>query len=294
MSDFHIASYWGKQKNNAVRCGLCPHRCNIGDNCVGLCGVRTNIKGELRATGYGHVCAIALDPIEKKPLYMFKPGKKILSIGGYGCNLHCPFCQNSSISMEYKKAHGHNSEFPKEVITPQIVKDIAQKTVDDGNVGVAYTYNEPLIGFEFLLDCAKEIRKIGLVNALVTNLYINEKPLAELLPYIDAINVDIKGYYGKIYNKVGGTLEEVKRRVEQAVEVCHVEVTTLIIPEENENDIEDIAKWISAIDPNIPYHLSRFFPRYHYSDRKPTTHEAMYRHEKIAKRYLKNVFLGNM
>jgi len=285
-----IAKYWEELNDGEIKCGLCPRRCNIRENQAGICGVRRNLKGGLYATSYGKVSSIALDPIEKKPLFMFKPGKKILSIGGYGCNFRCPFCQNYSISLEYDGG----LYAPRENLSPEQVLNIALETQKDGNVGVAYTYNEPFIGFEYLIDCVMMIKNSGLMNVLVTNGYINMEPLMELLPYIDAMNVDIKGDNESIYNMVGGTLDNIKNTIEIASKACHVEVTTLVIADENENDIEDIARWLSQLDPNIPYHLSRFFPRYRYADRIATPHDTMYRCESVAKRYLKNVFLGNM
>jgi len=282
-----VAEYWEKLDNNAVKCGLCPHYCHIGVDCAGKCGARTNQGGTLYASSYGSVTSVALDPIEKKPLYMFYPGKKIVSIGSYGCNFHCPFCQNHSISMEYK-----NLRF--EQMTPELVRDVALLAVKDDNIGVAYTYNEPLIGYEFVSDCSALIRKAGLMNVLVTNGYINKEPLEKLLPMIDAMNIDIKGESERTYKKVGGTLDIIKDTIDTAYKHCHVEVTTLILPDENENDVEELAIWISELDPELPYHLSRFFPRYKYSDRAPTPPETMYRVYEIAKRHLKNVFLGNI
>jgi len=166
--------------------------------------------------------------------------------------------------------------------------------VPDGNIGVAFTYNEPLIGYEFIKDSALLIRKAGLMNVLVTNGYINKEPLLMLLPLIDAINVDIKGYSARTYNMVRGTLEPVKLFIETAKKFCHVEVTTLVVPNENENEVEDIVKWLAELDKSIPYHLSRFIPRYKYSDDAPTPSEIMYRLYDIARTYLDNVYLGNM
>jgi len=287
MGEDHVAKYWEKAENNAVKCGLCPHRCRIKENQVGKCGVRTNRNGILIASGYGLITSIALDPIEKKPLYQFHPGKKIVSIGGYGCNFHCPFCQNYDISIEYQNAK-------VELMTPEVVKEVALLAVQDENIGIAYTYNEPLIGYEFVLDCSKMIRDAGLMNVLVTNGYINEEPFTELLPYIDALNIDVKGYNSRTYDMVGGTLDVVKGIVEASYKVCKVEVTTLVLPDENEDDVEEIAKWLKSIDPEIPYHLSRSFPRYKYSGRAPTPPETMFRLRDIAKEYLENVFIGNM
>jgi len=284
-----IAEYWDKLENNAVKCGLCPHYCIINEGKTGKCGVRSNLDGSLTAESYGCVTSIALDPIEKKPLYMFYPGKKIVSVGSYGCNFHCEFCQNSSISLEYRKNY-----VKPEFMTPDLILEVSKMAVQDGNIGIAYTYNEPLIGYEFVKDCATLIRKEGQANVLVTNGYINKGPLEELLPLIDALNIDMKGYNASTYQKVSGTPDVVKNTIESAAKVCHVEVTTLVIPGENEDEVEDIAKWLSSIDPNIPYHLSRFFPKYKYSGRDPTPPETMHKLHDIAGKYLKNVFLGNI
>jgi len=287
MGSKKIADHWDKLDNNRVKCGLCPHFCTIEAKKTGKCGVRENREGSLIAASYGCVTSIALDPIEKKPLYNFYPGKKIVSIGSYGCNLKCQFCQNYGISMEY---HGMKTE----IMTPELVAQVAQLSIKDGNVGVAYTYNEPLIGYEFVKDCSILIRKEGLANVLVTNGYINNEPLKELLQHIDALNIDIKGNNNRTYSKLGGTLEPVKNTIEIANKVCHVEVTTLVVPNENDNEIEEIAKWLSEINPSIPYHLSRFFPRYKYSESAATPPELMYKLKERAEKYLETVYLGNM
>ena len=284
------AMYWNTADNGSTRCGLCPHRCAIAENAAGLCGARENRDGELIAVGYGSVSSAALDPIEKKPLYMFHPGKRILSIGGYGCNLRCPFCQNYEISTVY----AGNNVARDPATMPGEVAALALRTVPEGNIGVAYTYNEPFIGYEFLYDCAELVHNSGLFNVVVTNGYINADPLENLLPLIDAMNIDLKCFTGSYYKKLGGGLETVKDTITIAYGQCHVEVTTLVIPGENEDDIEEIAKWLSSIDPNIPLHLSRFFPRYRYSQRAPTSRETIYKLREIAKQYLENVFAGNM
>jgi len=287
MNDKRVAEYWEKLSDNLIKCGLCPHYCNINENNRGRCGVRANREGTLIAESYGSVTSIALDPIEKKPLYMFHPGKKIVSIGSYGCNLRCGFCQNYNISIEYQNIN-------PDKMTPDLVKEVAVMAVRDENIGVAYTYNEPLIGYEFVKDCSELIRKAGLLNVLVTNGYINEEPFAELLPYVDALNIDMKGISDSTFNKVGGTQDAVRKSIQLAVNACHVEVTTLVVPDENENEVEEIAKWLSSVDPKIPYHISRFFPRYKFSGREPTPPETMYRLHDIAKKYLKYVYLGNI
>ena len=287
MAGERIAEYWEQYDKEAAKCMLCPHLCLIQPGKTGLCGARTNKNSVLYAGSYGCVTSIALDPIEKKPLYMFHPGKKIVSVGSFGCNFKCQFCQNSGISIEYK-----NVKIEK--FTPELLTEVAVMAVADGNIGVAFTYNEPLIAYEFVKDCALMIRKAGLMNILVTNGFINNAPLMELLPHIDAMNIDIKGYSERTYNKVGGSLLPVLEFIEAAKKVCHVEVTTLVIPNENEDEVENIVKWLSELDKSIPYHLSRFFPRYKYSGDEPTSPEKMIDLYKIAKKYLENVFLGNM
>jgi pyruvate formate lyase activating enzyme len=285
-----VAKHWTNTENTEskeIKCTLCPHFCIISNNGRGICGVRVNKEGVLIAEGYGKVTSYALDPIEKKPLRKFHSGKKIVSVGGYGCNLRCRFCQNYNISMEYKNVRVDN-------VTPQVLKEVAIGAIEDNNIGIAYTYNEPLIGYEYVYDCATLTREAGLMNVLVTNGYINIEPLKELLPLIDAMNIDIKGFSDRTYNMVGGTLEPVKEVVRASSRACHVEVTTLVIPNENEDEVEAIAKWLSEINPDIPYHLSRFFPRYKYFKQASTPDELMYRLRDIASKYMKYVFLGNM
>ena len=289
MSDARAAMFYDEMENEKTRCSLCPHNCMISNGLTGLCGVRKNIDGKLYAMGYGRVSSIALDPVEKKPLRMFHPGKNILSIGGFGCNLRCPFCQNSSISIEYGAALQKAACY-----TPEQIAAYAKETIPGGNIGAAYTYNEPHIGYEFVYDCAMLVRDMGLSNVLVTNGYINREPLEKLLPYIDAMNIDLKGFTESFYKALGGELGSVKETIMLAHQRCHVEITTLIIPDENDNDdeIAALAEWIASLDPDIPLHLGRFFPRYKYSDKHPTSPEAVRRLRDIARSHLNNVYTG--
>ena len=285
------AQFYNKSDKNTVTCVLCPHNCAVNDGETGICGARRNDGGKLYAAGCGLVSSLALDPVEKKPLYMFHPGKKVLSVGGFGCNLRCPFCQNCEISMEYKERLENAGR-----ILPEQIAALAKKYVPDGNIGVAYTYNEPLIGYEFVCDCAKLIHAAGLKNVLVTNGYIAREPLENLLPYIDAMNIDLKGFTEGSYKKLGGSLEPVKETITAAHKRCHIEITTLIIPGENDSEEETdaLAGWLASLDPGIPLHLTRFFPRYKYADRTPTSRETICRLCEIAKKNLKNVFAGNV
>jgi len=282
-----IAQYWEQIDENVVKCNLCPHFCKISEGHTGVCGVRKNVKGALYAASYGHITSIALDPIEKKPLRMFHSGSKILSIGSYGCNFRCQFCQNHQLSFNYE-------DIITKYITPEQLAEMAVNVKTDENIGVAYTYNEPLIAYEYVKDSSIAVKRAGLKNVLITNGYINEKPLKELVQYVDALNIDLKGNAEKTYKKVGGTAKEVARTIKIADKACHVEVTTLVIQDENDDEVEDIAKAIAGINPNIPYHISRFFPRYKYSDKSSTSLELMHRAYGNAKRYLNNVYLGNM
>ncbi len=272
-----------------AECRICPHHCKIEEGHLGLCKARTNRNGEVISENYGKLTAVALDPIEKKPLYHFHPGSKILSIGSYGCNLACPFCQNCDISMV-----GSRETLTEEVTIEELVLK-AKLFESRGNIGIAYTYNEPLIGFEFVRDCAKTAKEQGLKNIVVTNGYICEEPLMELLPYIDALNIDLKGFTEEFYHKLRGDLATVKRTIELAAKACHVEVTTLIIPGENDSEEEmvELSGWLAGLRPDIVLHISRFFPRWRMQDREATPVKTVYHLAEVARRRLRYVHEGN-
>lgn len=272
-----------------VQCEICPHHCKIEEGHVGLCKGRMNKDGKIISENYGKLTGMALDPIEKKPLYHFHPGSKILSVGSYGCNLNCPFCQNCDISMVGA------GEIETGEITCEELVEKALLYQDRGNIGIAYTYNEPLIGYEFVRDCAGLAKKKGLMNVVVTNGYICEEPLKELLPVIDAFNIDLKGFTEEYYHKLRGDLATVQRSIELAADKCHVEITTLIVPGENdsEEEMEALSGWIAGINPEIPLHISRFFPRWQMQDRNATPVEQVYHLAQIARGYLRNVHEGN-
>jgi len=265
------------------------HQCRLKPGQWGVCRARKNENGELVCKNYGQVSSLALDPIEKKPLRRFYPGSKILSVGSYGCNLRCPFCQNHEISMSGDR------ELETAEVSPETLAGKALELRPYGNIGVAYTYNEPLIGYEYVLDCAALVHERGLVNVLVTNGTIEEAPWRALLPLIDAANIDLKGFTPEWYRKLGGDLETVKRSISLAAGQCHVEVTTLLIPGENdsEEEIRNLAQWLASVDRNIPLHLSRFFPRYRMMDKTPTLVERVYRLADVAREYLPFVYTGN-
>lgn len=279
------ALYW-ESTDGKVKCHLCPHECIIANGKVGICGVRKHIDGKLYSLGYGETTSIALDPIEKKPIYHFHPGEYILSLGTKGCNFKCPFCQNWTISQDL--------DAPTEKITSE---GIIKKAKECKSFGIAYTYNEPFIWYEFVLDTAKLAKKEGLENVLVTNGYVNPEPLEEMLPYIGAMNIDLKSMDEEFYRKIcGGRLEPVLYVIERSAKACHVELTNLIIPGLNDSDdnFVRLVNWIYAhVGPEAPLHFSRYFPCYKMT--KPATAlDTLERAYQIAKKKLKYVYLGNV
>ena len=280
------ALYYEKLAAAAVRCRLCPHACLIAPGGRGLCGVRVNNAGVLYSEVYGRTTGIALDPIEKKPLYRYHPGEYILSVGTKGCNLRCSFCQNWQISQD--------PHAPTSGITSA---DIIAKAREARSFGVAYTYNEPFIWYEFVLETAKLARREGLANVLVTNGFVSREPLEEMLPFIDAMNIDLKSFSDDFYRKLcGARLAPVLETIKRCARSCHVELTTLLIPGENdrEEELEKMVAWIrEELGEDMPLHLSRYFPCYK-MDLPPTPPESLRRAERIAKTRLKHVYLGNV
>ena len=276
-------------------CKVCFRHCNIPEGGLGFCGARTCTDGEVVAANYGRVTSLALDPIEKKPLARFMPGSMILSAGSYGCNLRCPFCQNYQISWSEE---AYRFADRAEYIPPDELARIALACRDRGNIGVAFTYNEPLIGYEYIRDTAKLVHEQGMVNVIVTNGTADLQVLSELAPYIDAMNIDLKGFTDRYYNGVlGGDRAMTMAFIEEAVKHCHVELTTLIVPGENdsEDEIRRMAEWIAGLTngEEIPLHISRFFPRFRMTDRDATKVRLVYRLADVARERLRYVYTGN-
>lgn len=272
----------------SISCELCFHHCQLKEGQTGLCRARANRDGRIVPLNYGKLTALALDPIEKKPLRRFHPGSMVLSVGSFGCNLRCPFCQNAQIAAA-------GAESPTRDCPPEALVRQALGLRGQGNIGVAYTYNEPLVGYEYVQDCAALVRQAGMCNVLVTNGTIEEGPWRALLPLIDAVNIDLKGFTEDWYRTLGGDLETIKRSIILAAEHCHVEVTTLIVPGENdgEEEMRALSGWLSSVSPEIPLHVSRFFPRHHMTDRRPTSVETVYRLAHVARERLSYVYTGN-
>lgn len=280
------ALYYRKKKGNTITCGLCPKQCVIEEDRTGFCRVRENRGGVLYALNYGRCSSCSVDPMEKKPLYHFYPAHTILSFGTYGCNLRCGFCQNWEI------AHGSP---PTVNVAPDAVVPML-RAQGQRCVAVAYTYSEPVVWYEFIYDTARLVKAAGFKNVLVTNGMINEAPFRELLPYIDAVNIDVKSFRDEYYVKYcAGRLKPVLETVARAHEICHVEVTTLIVTGLNDSEEEfgELAAWLGGLDPDIPLHFSRYFPNFEL-DLPPTPPQTLYRARDLARKSLRYVYLGNV
>ncbi len=287
----HEAQFYTKLENQLVKCDLCPWNCELKPTQTGICKVRSNENGQLFTHVFNKVAAFGIDPIEKKPLYHFHPGKNILSIGEVGCNLHCSFCQNHRISQcfasEFNGFYKLNSK--------QIVEKAMQT---DNNIGIAYTYNEPFTFYEFMFETAKLAKENWLKNVVVSNGYINPDPLKKLLPFIDAFNIDLKAFTNEFYTKqTRGKLEPVLKTLEIiASGSSHLEITNLVIPglNDDETNFEKMVKWIAEnLGNDVPLHLSRYFPQFEMNLSATSTKklEELY---KLAKQYLHHVYLGNV
>ena len=278
----------------AETCEVCFRHCQLREGQIGFCGARSCTDGAIKAASYGRLTSLALDPIEKKPLRHFHPGSLILSAGSYGCNLRCPFCQNSEIS--WSKQALQMADMDIRYFAPAEIARLASSYRDHGNIGVAYTYNEPLVGYEYVRDCARLVHEQGMVNVLVSNGTASLKVLDELLPYIDAMNIDLKGFNDHYYNEVlGGSRQMTMEFIEHAAGKCHLELTTLIVPGENDSreEMRQMCNWIAELDPQIPLHISRFFPRFQMKDRPATDVKLIYELSDIAREKLSYVYTGN-
>lgn len=291
MQTAPVARWFETESNNTVRCQLCPHFCKIKPGNRGVCGVRYNENGTLKAAGYGKVSALHLDPIEKKPLYHYFPGRNILSAGSIGCNLDCAYCQNHDISQ----ADAGTFQVAR-TFSPADLVDEALRQPE--NIGIAYTYNEPVVWFEFMLDTAIAAHKAGLKNVMVTNGFINEAPLKELLPFMDAFSVDLKGFTESFYREISaGALAPVLKGLKQIRQAGrHLEIVNLVVPRLNddETEFEAMLQWIAGeLGENTVLHLSRYFPRYRLGV-EPTPLYTLDKLAEIAREKLKFVYVGNV
>ena len=283
---------WKALDGGRVSCALCAHRCTIAPSDLGVCGVRRNLDGKLSTLVYGDVIAAAVDPIEKKPLYHFLPGTKSFSIATVGCNFQCGFCQNWQISQASKK-DGEAGSFE---LMPE---DVVREALARGCRSVSYTYTEPTVFFEYAFDTAMLARDKGLLNVFVTNGYMTAEALETVQPYLDAANVDLKAFKDETYKKIckaqlAPVLDSIRRMKALGI---WVEVTTLVVPGLNDGDDElvGIARFIASVDPDIPWHVSRFHPDYEYTDAPATPVATLERALAVGKREgLRYVYVGNV
>ena len=281
------AQYWERGREDTVQCLLCPQDCIIVPGSSGRCLVRKNVGGELYSLNYSFVHGLALDPIEKKPLYHFCPGNLILSAGSRGCNLACGFCQNWSSVL----GKGH-----AEIMTPKELVDLALSTRDKGNCGLAFTYTEPLMWYEYVLEAAGIAKVHGIKTVLVTNGFIRPRPWLELLKVIDAVNIDLKAFSLEFYqNNCQGQLEPVLEAIALAEGKCHVEVTTLLIEGQNteKREIRRLSSFLAGLSPRIPLHLSRYYPARLWRQ-PPTSARLIEDLAAVAREKLDFVYTGNL
>lgn len=279
------ALFYTKDEDGKILCYLCPQRCHIKEGGIGFCGARKVEDGVLYTLNYGNISSASLDPIEKKPLYHYKPGSFILSVGSFGCNFRCGFCQNSSISQNKPQT---------QLVEPEELVNFALR--QENNIGLAFTYNEPSIWYEYIRNVCEKSQNEDLDLILVSNGYISEEPLQTLLPFIDAANIDLKAFNNKFYKNVCyGDIKAVMNNIEKVHGKLHLEITTLLVEGYNDSDdeIESLCKWLSDLNPDIPLHLSRYFPSYKF-DAPATSIDRMENCSNIAREYLNYVYVGNV
>lgn len=291
--------------SNRIICRTCPRECRLAEGRVGVCGARSCQDGRVVPLNYGKLTAISLDPVEKKPLARWNPGTFVLSVGSFGCNLRCPFCQNSDI------ARANEGDVPVREATPDEVVDAALRMRPQGCIGIAYTYNKPLVGWEFVRDTAQRAREAGLANVAVTNGMASDDVLDQVLPLLDAVNVDLKGFSAEFYamclgglNMGDGSIElghrafqSVRNTIVRAADMttCHVEVTTLVVPQgESPQTLEQAARWLASVDADIPYHVTQYHPAHRWSDVRALSSREVRAVADTACMYLNHVFTGNM
>jgi len=291
-TEFKEARWYKKLENQTVQCQLCNRECKIAPNKTGICRVRKNIDGTLYALTYGRTLTMSIDPVEKKPLFHFKPGTLCTGVSTFGCNFRCTFCQNWQISQDFMESQiaAVPYTFPEEIVL---------QTKTQGIPGIAYTYTEPTIFAEYALDTMKLAKEQGLYNVWISNGYTTQNALKDIIPYMDAVNVDLKGNE-KFYRKMCGNID--RKKIIQNIEYyfkkgVHLEVTNLVVPGSNDsdNDFREISEFISSLNPDIPLHFSRFFPHWKMQDTPPTPISSLARARKIAEEAgLNYVYIGNV
>lgn len=280
-----VSAAFQTREGDKVRCEVCPQRCSLSEGELGICGGRQVIDNSFIAINYGRISSLFIDAIEKKPLYHFYPGSEILSVGPNGCNLNCDWCVNWEASQ---------NSAPTRIILPTELAEMVDAL--DG-IGIAYTYAEPLIWFEFARDTGRILHERGLVNVFITNGYVNAEPLKQLLPAADAFNIDLKTHDDYCYQHFcGGRLDDVQRTIQMVYNAGkHLEITHLLVSGINTDfrKLEIVVDWIAALDTNIPLHLTRYFPSNRFEE-PPTELSFMIKAYEIARTKLNWVYLGNL
>ena len=275
-----------------VACTVCPNGCVLAEGATGACRARRNVDGKIIAAAYGRATSIAWDPVEKKPLARWKPGGWVLSVGGYGCNLRCPWCQNASISQAGERDVYWRTLSPVVLVSNAVFR----RAKDPRAVGIAYTYNEPLICWEYVRDCAVQAHEVELSNVLVSNGCVSPWVMDELAPLIDAANIDLKAFRQETYDRCGGSLAAVKATIERlaAEPGCHLEVTWLVVPDVNDtaDELREAVLWLASVDPGIVLHVTRYHPAWK-MDTPATPVDTVYHLAELARETLPFVYTGN-
>ncbi|MDR1621228.1 MAG: radical SAM protein [Synergistaceae bacterium] len=286
---------WWKREKDGARCGLCFHRCFIPPGSVGYCEVREWDGDVFSSPCLGRFSSCAVDPIEKKPLYHWRPGSYIFSLGSVGCNMRCPFCQNHRIAQPAGGAQSAQNA-RKMSLTPMSPLELVRSVKREGLSAVAYTYNEPTLQAEYILQAAPLLKEAGIASVLVTNGMFSAEARDELAPWVGAANVDVKTFDPVKYTALGGSLDVVKENVASWVRAgVHVELTNLVVPgiSDSREDFTRMVDWVAEISPAVPLHISRYFPAHKYAA-PPTSVGLMKAFEALAGRRLTHVHLGNV
>lgn len=286
------ALFYKKMGKKCVRCMLCPHSCAISEGLTGRCRARKNIGGQLRTLTWGKLGALQIDPIEKKPIHFFMPNTMTLSVGSLGCNMNCQFCQNHHLARPPEINRLLQTSTSTNHVPPQ---QLIKEAMRNDTPSISYTYNEPTVNYEYVLQSSELARDQGIANIIVTNGFIGHQPLQGWLTNVDAMNIDLKCFNEKAYRRLGGRLAAVQQTIYTAAEQVHVEITSLLVTGINDNiyEIEAMARWLATIDENIPLHLSRYFPQQDYLQ-QATDIDFMEQAYEVARSHLKRVRLGNV
>ncbi len=279
--------------SSSAVCTTCPHACRVGPGQVGRCRARGWHDGEVAALSYGRITSCAIDPVEKKPLARWRPGTLLVSVGSYGCNLRCPFCQNHEIAQ----AGEHDVRWEQLLPDALVALTTRARAQNPHVTGIAHTYNEPLVAWEYVRDVGVLAHEAGLANVLVSNGCVSTAVVDAVAPLVDAANIDLKGFSEDYYRWCGGDLHAVRTCIERlaAEPGCHLEVTTLVVPGRNDSpeEMRALSAWLASVDANITLHVTRYFPHWRMADTPATPVREVYKLAEVARTALPHVLVGN-